>query len=178
MLKELDLPTAPDPADDDDCEGWAQGVATALTELAMGRTPPLTRRTDPDDDEETDVAYRALLGYAGRLWWVGLNVAVRSAWQASGSGPVAHARVRGRHRVRHRVRRADHRRGGRDAEELAVRLRVVLAVAGWAFAIVAAVAAVWVRMMIEATRHASLPVDGDGDLLGSRDPYRGYRTGS
>lgn len=78
---DLNLPIGPDPADEDDCNLWAQRVAEALTALMVDMKPALT-----DDDGNVDGG--GLLAYAGRLWILQENWAYRATrgWAAIGSG--------------------------------------------------------------------------------------------
>jgi ATP-dependent protease HslVU (ClpYQ) peptidase subunit len=64
---DLQLPAPPDPGDDNDCNAWARATAAALTELAVDCKPPVL------DDGHLNGA--ALLGHAGRLWYISQNSA-------------------------------------------------------------------------------------------------------
>jgi hypothetical protein len=81
LVQGLSAPFDPDPTSDAACDGWAQAMAEAWTDLACSATPPVT-------EEDGSVAGFALLGYAGRIWTVLTNVAdrVRDGYAAIGSG--------------------------------------------------------------------------------------------
>ncbi len=76
----LNLPTAPDP-EDDDCDSWAQAIAESLYATAADAPRKLL---DPDGDLDGS----ALLAHAGRLWYLTCRaVALRCGpYFAVGSG--------------------------------------------------------------------------------------------
>lgn len=80
---DLDVPVPPDPEDDDDVDSWAHAVAKAITELAVEATPPMTYE---DDDATRHLDGGLILGYAGRLYIIETNLALRVAgYTATGS---------------------------------------------------------------------------------------------
>jgi hypothetical protein len=81
LARHLAAPFEPDPHSDGDCDGWAQAIAEAWTQLACEAAPPVT-------DDDGLVSGYAILGYAGRIWTVMTNVAdqVRDGYASIGSG--------------------------------------------------------------------------------------------
>lgn len=113
LFAKVKLDQAPDATDDADCDAWAQAVAEAWTELAMNLEPKPVDQVGTLDGV-------ALLGYAGRIWYVTENEAerCRDSFNACGSG--AGVALGAFHVLEHTRRRLDLAGPIRDDAQTAV----------------------------------------------------------